>query len=65
MILLRDMMDRRLPKHETISRCISGIVKIRTIFTVFILRCCILNIKGTCLHDALWYSLQFFHLSCT
>ena len=66
MVLLRDMMDTETTYmwHEAISRCISGLVKIRTsclklhftICTAFILRCCIVNIEGICRHDALPYS---------
>ena len=51
-------------RHEAISRCTIGLVKIRTsclkshfmIFTAFILWCCILNIKDICRHDAVLYS---------
>ena len=66
MILLRDMFGQKATylRHEVISRCISGLVKIRTsylkshftIFIAFVLRCCIINIKAICRHDALPYN---------
>ena len=54
-------MDYLYIWHEAISRCISGLVKFRTsclkshftIFTAFILWCCIVNIEGICRHDAI------------
>ena len=60
-IMLRDIIYLR---HEAISQCISGIVKIRTsclksqftVFTAFIMRCCIVNINDIGRHDALPYS---------
>ena len=50
--------------HKAIPQCISAPVKIRTsclnshfmAIATFILRCCIVNIKGICRHDALPYS---------